>query len=91
MISHSAESTELARSSVVGFQPEEVRPDLPTRHARLKWVVIVDEALEIGRIVNAAICVAAAAAYAVPGILGEEGRTHQTSLMPVSLGQGVPS
>ena len=54
----------------VGFDPEEVRLDEPTRSARLKWVVVVDEVLPAGRAVNAAVCVSAATATEVPGLLG---------------------
>lgn len=59
-------------SSVVGFAPEEIRTDEPTRSARLKWVVVVDEQLPAGRAVNAAACVAAATSTAVAGLLGPQ-------------------
>lgn len=55
-----------------GFTPEEIDTASPTRSARLKWVVIVDEALPSGRAVNAAICVAAATGRAVEGLLGPD-------------------
>ncbi|MDT0464122.1 DUF2000 domain-containing protein [Streptomyces gibsoniae] len=57
----------------VGFAPEEVDPTVPTRAARLKWVVVVDRDLPPGRAVNAAICAAAATQSAVTGLLGEDG------------------
>ncbi|MEU0186523.1 DUF2000 domain-containing protein [Streptomyces sp. NPDC006207] len=65
----------------VGFAPEEVDLDLSTRDARLKWVVVVDEALPAGRASNAAVCVAAPTAARVPGLLGvdvtdAEGNVH---------------
>ena len=41
-----------------------------TRSARLKWVVVVDEAMPAGRVANAAICVAAATATSVTGLIG---------------------
>ena len=44
-----------------------------TGAAKLKWVVIVDEALSPGQAVNAAVCVAAATAPGVPGLLGPGG------------------
>ncbi len=56
----------------IGFEPDEIRTDEPTRSARLKWVVVVDEALPAGRAANAAICVAAATATAVTGLLGPD-------------------
>ncbi|WP_129336635.1 DUF2000 domain-containing protein [Cellulomonas endophytica] len=60
-------------AAAVGFAPDEVRTDEPTRSARLKWVVVVDEALPAGRAVNAAACVTAATAAGVTGLLGPDG------------------
>ncbi len=65
----------------VGFDPDEIRINEPTRSARLKWVIVVDEALPPGRATNAAICVAAATTTAVTGLLGPDakdadGNTH---------------
>ncbi|GAB2594730.1 DUF2000 domain-containing protein [Microlunatus antarcticus] len=54
----------------IGFTPDEVRTDAPTRDARLKWVVVVDAALPPGRAVNAAVCLAAATQAGVDGLLG---------------------
>ncbi|MCG7287641.1 DUF2000 domain-containing protein, partial [Cellulomonas sp. ACRRI] len=54
----------------VGFDPEEIRLDEPTRSARLKWVVVVDESLDPGRAANAVACVTAATATGVHGLLG---------------------
>jgi hypothetical protein len=66
---------------MVGFEPDEIRTDEPTRSARLKWVIVVDEALPPGRAVNAAVCVAAATTAGVGGLLGPDaedadGRVH---------------
>lgn len=58
--------------SPIGFTPEEVDTSAPTRSARLKWVVVVDADIPSGRAVNAAVCVAAATADAVSGILGPD-------------------
>jgi hypothetical protein len=44
-----------------------------TGAAKLKWVVIVDRSLSPGQAVNAAVCVSAATAPAVPGLLGPGG------------------
>ena len=65
----------------VGFTDDEIDTAAPTRAARLKWVVVVNAAVEGGRAVNAAICVAAATAVRVPGLLGPDatdagGATH---------------
>jgi hypothetical protein len=66
----------------VGFEPGEIRLDEPTRSARLKWVVIVDEELPAGRAVNAAICVAAATAARVTGLLGPDVKDAGGSVHP---------
>ncbi len=66
----------------VGFDPEEVRTGEPTRSARLKWVIIVDEDLPPGRAVNAAVCVAAATSPAVSGLLGPDGKDATGSAHP---------
>jgi hypothetical protein len=55
------------------FAPEEIRTDLPTRAARLKWVIVVDGDLGLGLIANAAACMAAAVGHAVPTLLGPPG------------------
>jgi hypothetical protein len=57
---------------VVGFAPEEIDPTAPTRAARLKWVVVINDELPAGRAVNAAVCVAAATSDAVTGLLGDD-------------------
>lgn len=59
-----------APGSGVGFDPDEIRLDEPTRSARLKWVVVVDESLAAGQAANAVVCVAAATAAGVTGLLG---------------------
>ncbi|MGP3918449.1 DUF2000 domain-containing protein [Nonomuraea sp. 10N515B] len=59
-------------AGVVGFAPGEIDPTAPTRAARLKWVVIVNDGLPAGRAVNAAVCVAAATSDAVAGLLGDD-------------------
>jgi hypothetical protein len=58
--------------NTVGFLPDEVDTGAPTRSARLKWVVIVDESLPVGIAANAAICTAAATATRVTGLLGPD-------------------
>lgn len=54
----------------IGFADDEIRTDVPTRQARLKWVVVVDSSLPPGRAANAAVCVAAATTAGVAGLLG---------------------
>jgi hypothetical protein len=69
-------------SERIGFTPDEVRTDASTRAARLKWVVVVDASLPPGRAVNAAVCVAAATATAVDGLLGPEAVDADGSVHP---------
>jgi len=57
---------------MIGFAAEEIDPSAPTRAARLKWVVVVDNGLPAGRATNAAICAAAATSRAVTGLLGDD-------------------
>ncbi|MGD8195763.1 DUF2000 domain-containing protein [Herbiconiux sp. P18] len=55
------------------YRPEEILTHESTRSARLKWVVVVDSALEAGRLTNAVACVAAATGEAVRGLQGPAG------------------
>ena len=66
----------------VGFEPGEIRTGEPTRAARLKWVIVVDEALPGGRAVNAAVCVASATAAGVGGLLGPDAKDGGGSVHP---------
>ncbi|HEV3355805.1 MAG TPA: DUF2000 domain-containing protein [Pseudonocardiaceae bacterium] len=66
----------------VGFVPEEIDTSAPTRAARLKWVVVVNDALPPGIAVNAAVCVAAATGRAVPGLLGPDGTDAGGAIHP---------
>jgi hypothetical protein len=56
-----------------GYAPDEMNTGERTGAAKLKWVVIVDRALSPGQAVNAAVCVSAATAPSVPGLLGPGG------------------
>ena len=62
----------IPNTPTVGFAPDEIDTAAPTRAARLKWVVIVNESLAAGQAANAAICVAAATATGVAGVLGPD-------------------
>ena len=62
-----------AAREVHGYTPDEMRTGERTGAAKLKWVVIVDRSLSPGQAVNAAVCVSAATAPAVPGLLGPGG------------------
>ena len=67
---------------VPGFAPEEMITDRPTRAARLKWVVIVDETLPAGLMANAAVCVAAATGAQVAGLIARGGPDAEGSWRP---------
>src|SRR6476646_11224527 len=56
-----------------GYSPDEMSTGERTGAAKLKWIVIVDHSLSPGQAVNAAVCVSAATAPAVPGLLGSGG------------------
>lgn len=65
-----------------GYAPDEVTTDQPTRSARLKWVVIVDETLPAGRMVNAAACVAATTGAQVENLIARGGPDGSGSWHP---------
>lgn len=56
-----------------GYAPDEMNTGERTGAAKLKWVVIVNRSLSPGQAVNAAVCVSAATAPGVPGLLGSGG------------------
>jgi hypothetical protein len=56
------------------YAPDEIDIDAPTRSARLKWVIVVNGSLSPGIATNAAVCVAAATAANVDGVLGPDGQ-----------------
>jgi hypothetical protein len=57
----------------VGYTPEEMRTGERTGAAKLKWVVAIDRSLSSGQATNAAVCVTAATAPVVAGLLGPGG------------------
>ena len=68
-------------NNAIGFSPNEIDTDAPTRSARLKWVIVINEDLSPGLAVNAAVCAAAATSARVTGLLGgdavdAEGNSH---------------
>ncbi|HVQ96427.1 MAG TPA: DUF2000 domain-containing protein [Mycobacteriales bacterium] len=60
----------------------DVRPDLSTRLAPVKWVVVVDEQLNRGLIANAVACLAAAVGKALPDLVGADGLDASGSRHP---------
>jgi hypothetical protein len=57
-------------SAGIGFDAEEIDTSAPTRAARLKWVIVVNDSIPAGRAANAAVCVAGATLKGVRGLLG---------------------
>jgi hypothetical protein len=49
---------------------EDVRLDLSTREAPWKWVLVIDNALPVGLMANAAACMAASVGSSVPRLIG---------------------
>jgi hypothetical protein len=72
----------MSAPSTVGFDADEIRSDQPTRSARLKWVIVVDQELPPGRAVNAAVCVAAATTAVVPGLIGPDAKDAAGGVHP---------
>jgi hypothetical protein len=56
-----------------GYAPGEIVTNVPTRSAKLKWVVVVDESLPAGRMVNAVACICASTGQAVEGLIARGG------------------
>ena len=62
-----------ANAGPLGWAPEDVAIDEPTRTSRWRWVVVVDGDLSPGTAVNAVACVAAHVGSVVRGLLGPDG------------------
>ena len=65
----------------LGYSPEEIVTDKPTRSAKYKWAIIVDTSVPAGQMVNAVACVAAATGACVDGLIAgggpdASGRVH---------------
>lgn len=72
---------QLTRPAPFELSPEDIQIDLPTREARIKWTMVIDQDLGPGLAANTASCMAAAVGREIPGILGPggddaSGRTH---------------
>lgn len=70
-----------ATDSTIRFDESEIDTSISTRSARLKWVVVVNDSVAVGRAMNAAICAAGATIAGVAGLLGPDavdgaGSTH---------------
>jgi hypothetical protein len=68
-----AEAVLNPNDQLLGWRPEDVAIDEPTRNSRLRWVIVVDAALPPGAAVNAVACVAAHVGRVVGGLLGPDG------------------
>lgn len=64
---------EMGGPSAPRFEPEEVVTNEPTRSARLKWVVVVNDSVPVGRMANAVACIAASTGSAVAGLVARGG------------------
>ena len=62
-----------AAGSIPGYAPEDILTSEPTRSARLKWVVVVDESLPAGPMVNAVACISATTGSLVEGLIARGG------------------
>jgi hypothetical protein len=57
----------------LGYAPEEIVTNEPTRSAKYKWAIVVDTGVPTGRMVNAVACVAAATGAVVDGLIAHGG------------------
>jgi len=57
----------------LGYLPEEIVTDEPTRSAKYKWAIVVDAGAPAGLMVNAVACVAAATGAFVDGLIANGG------------------
>ncbi|HEY6497710.1 MAG TPA: DUF2000 domain-containing protein [Trebonia sp.] len=57
----------------LGYAPEEIVTDEPTRSAKYKWAIVVDTSFPGGRMVNAVACVSAATGAFVDGLIAHGG------------------
>ncbi|MDO9394921.1 MAG: DUF2000 domain-containing protein [Herbiconiux sp.] len=60
----------MTTTAAPGFADDEMLLSEPTRSARLKWVIVVDTALEPGLLANAVACVSAATGATIAGLAG---------------------
>lgn len=56
-----------------GYSPDEIITSETTRTARLKWVIVVNDTLPAGLMVNAVACVAASTGALVEGLVAGGG------------------
>lgn len=66
----------------LGWRPDEVAIDEPTRNSRLRWVIVVDTTLSPGTAANAVACVAAHVGRVVGALLGPDGTDTDGGLHP---------
>ncbi|MGI5125540.1 DUF2000 family protein [Pseudonocardia sp. CA-107938] len=69
-------------ASYPGFDTDEIRTDQPAEHARLAWVIVVDETLPPASAATAAALVAAATSPRVAGLLGPDATDAGGSVHP---------
>ncbi|MFL6145391.1 MAG: DUF2000 domain-containing protein [Labedaea sp.] len=66
----------------VGWAPDQVKIDQPTRESHLKWIIAVNRELPPGVAANAVACLAAAVGNAVPGVIGPAGKDAAGRIHP---------
>jgi hypothetical protein len=57
----------------LGYLPEEIVTNEPTRSAKYKWAIIVDTGIPAGQMANAIACVAASTGALVDGLIAHGG------------------
>jgi hypothetical protein len=65
--------TALKETPRIGYAPGEVVTSEPTRSARYKWVIVVDQGIPAGQMANAIACVAATTGALVEGLVAHGG------------------
>lgn len=65
--------TVVSDSPLPGYAPGEIVTSEPTRSAKYKWVIVVDESIPAGRMVNAVACVAATTGALIDGLVAHGG------------------
>jgi hypothetical protein len=63
----------VTRPTAGALPDDDVRLDVPTRKQQWKWVVVIDRALPVGLMVNAAACISAAVGTSMPHLVGPAG------------------
>ncbi len=85
LVGHARTSPSIPRvnqTGFLGFGPDEMLIDQPTRSARLRWVIVVSSEIGAGSAANAIACVAATVGDSVAGIVGPAGTDASGGMHP---------